>query len=74
MTLCSPRVTFVVQHQDQAASTSASHQLELTAMQMYLQRQMARQDSAMDGMRALCRRDMELIVADMKKVTALRED
>ena len=62
-------MAFILQHQQQAVATSASHQLELSAMQMYLERELARQDSRMDSMRSVCRRDMEVIVADMKKVS-----
>ena len=69
---CSPRVAFIMQHQQQAAATSASHQLELSAMQVYLDQEMGRQDAHMDSMRSICGQDMEVIVADMKKVRTSR--
>ncbi|KAK7482892.1 hypothetical protein BaRGS_00025925, partial [Batillaria attramentaria] len=62
------RVAFIQQHQQQAAATSASHQLELTAMQTFLEREMKRQDTHMDDMRGLCQQDMQALVADMKKL------
>ncbi|KAK7090882.1 uncharacterized protein [Littorina saxatilis] len=64
----SPRVAFIQQHQQQAAATSASHQLELTAMQMFLDKEMTRQNKHMDSVRGVCQKDMSVIVADMKKV------
>ncbi|KAL8578327.1 hypothetical protein ACOMHN_031701 [Nucella lapillus] len=63
----SPRMAFILQYQEQSAASSATHQLELSAMQTYLQRELARQDTHMDTMRGLCSRDMTTIVADMKK-------
>lgn len=65
---CSPRVSFILQHRQQAAATTASHQLELTAMQTFLRQEIHRQNAHMDDMRSLCRLDMQVLVDDMKKV------
>lgn len=66
----SARVTFIQQHGQKAAATSASQQLELTAMHSYAQKELERQDAKMDAMRRQCRKDMTLIVDDMKRMHA----
>lgn len=65
---CSHHVVFIQQHQQQAAATSASHQLELTAMHTFLEREMARQDALMNQTRFTCQKDLQIVVDDMKKV------
>ena len=64
----SPRVSFLLQHSQQSAATSASQQLELSTMASWTRQELNRQDTHMDKTRQTCQKDMDKIANDMKKV------